>query len=67
VDCCSEKYPEKNRSRLFFLIFEIKPKISKNSEKAIFRPAFLVFEKKTNTLKKPDFHNLVSKKPNWQP
>jgi len=47
VDCCSEKYLEKsqkkNRSRLFFLIFEIKPK---NSEKAIFRPAFLVFEKR---------------------
>ena len=56
VHYCSEKYPEKKQiSSDFFLIFEIKPKILKKSESVRFRPAFLAFEKKLNTLKKAIF------------
>jgi len=38
----------------------------KIQKKAKFRLAFFIFEIKPNTLKKPDFQNLASKKPNWQ-
>jgi len=44
---------------------EINPE--KSQKKPDFVCFFLVFEKKPNTLKKPDFQNLASKKPNWQP
>jgi len=66
VHFCSEKYPERSQKKTdfvwVFFIFEIKPNISKNAEKARFRPAFFVFEKKAKHVKKARFSQLAFKK-----